>query len=101
MIPKTIDICGIPYAVEECKDNFTTDTHFGEIRYAEAVIAINQDMPDAMKMQTLVHEWLHGALVMNGYNTETQNEQLVSSLAAAINQTFQIKQKEAKQDAVD
>ena len=91
MIPKTISICGVPHKVVLCKDNFRMDSHFGEIRYTSAEITINEDMPETLQMQTLVHEWLHGALVMNGYNEETQNEQLVSSLAAAINQTFQIK----------
>lgn len=92
MIPKTINICGVPHKIELCKDNFSIDSHFGEIDYVRAEIKINEDIPEEMQMQTLVHEWLHGALVMIGFNEETQNEQFVQALSAAINQTFQIKE---------
>ena len=92
MIPDTIKICGVPHRVKLCEDNFTVDTHFGQIDYAKAEIRINKDMPDAMQEQALCHEWLHGALVMLGFNDETSNEQFVQALSVAINNSFSIRE---------
>ena len=91
MIPNKINIVGVPHKVILCKDNFTIDSHFGEIDYTKAEIKINQDMPEPMQMQALCHEWLHGALVMLGFNDQTQNEQFVQALSAGINMSFDIK----------
>ena len=88
MIPKSINICGVPHSVVLCEDNFTIDSHFGEIDYIKAQIKLNRAMPEPMQMQALCHEWLHGALVALGFNDETGNEQFVQALASAINQTF-------------
>jgi hypothetical protein len=91
MIPTIINICGVPHAVLLCKDEFDLDSHFGQIEYTQALIKINQDMPESMQMQSLCHEWLHGALVMLGFNEQSQNEQFVQALSMAINQTFTVK----------
>jgi hypothetical protein len=92
MIPSTINICGVPHEVILCPDNFDTDSHFGQIDYTQALIKINQDMPEEMQKQALCHEWLHGALVMLGFNDQSQNEQFVQALSMAINMTFDIKE---------
>ena len=68
------------------------DAHFGEIKYTEAQIRINQDMPEPMQEATLVHEWLHGALVMLGFNDTSSDEQFVTALATAINITFCVRE---------
>lgn len=68
------------------------DSHFGEIDYTNAAIKINRDMPEALQLQSLIHEWVHGALVMIGQNELTSDEVFVQCLAAAINQTFQFKE---------
>jgi len=91
MIPSIINICGVPHTVCLCKDEFDIDSHFGQIDYTQALIKINQDMPEPMQMQSLCHEWLHGALVMLGFNGHSQNEQFVQALSMAINQTFTVK----------
>ena len=91
MIPSIINICGVPHTVCLCKDEFDIDSHFGQIDYTQALIKINQDMPEPMQMQSLCHEWLHGALVMLGFNEHSQNEQFVQALSMAINQTFTVK----------
>ena len=93
MIPDRINICGVPFAVRFCDDNFRFgDTHFGEIEYQKAEIRINRDMPETMKLQTLSHEWVHGAFVMIGRNDLTYDENLVQCLAVAINNTFTIRE---------
>lgn len=92
MIQKTVKICGIPHSVVLCEDNFNTDCHFGQIEYAKCEIRINKDMPEEMQQQTLIHEMLHGMLVMIGQSELAQDEQLVQSLAMAINQSFKLKE---------
>ena len=92
MIPSTINICGVPHTVRLCVDEFDLDSHFGQIEYTQALIKINQDMPEPMQMQSLCHEWLHGALVMLGFNEQSQNEQFVQALSMAINLTFDFKE---------
>ena len=91
MIPSIINICGVPHTVCLCKDEFDIDSHFGQIEYTQALIKINQDMPEEMQKQALCHEWLHGALVMLGFNEHSQNDQFVQALSMAINQTFTVK----------
>ena len=92
MIPSTVKICGIPHTVILCEDNFNTDCHFGQIEYAKCEIRINKDMPEEMQIQTLTHEMVHGMLVMIGQSELSQDEQLVQSLAMAINQSFVLRE---------
>ena len=93
MLPDKINICGVPFTVRCCDDSFTSDSlHFGEICYAKAEIRINREMPEPLKVQTLLHEWVHGALVMIGQNDLAENENLVQCLSMAINNTFQLKE---------
>lgn len=92
MIPETVNICGIQHKIKMCDDNFNTDLHFGQINYAKCEIKINKDLPEAMKMQTLCHEMLHGMLILLGYNETGQDEQFVQALSMAINQSFKLKE---------
>ena len=94
MIPNEVNICGVPHRIIPVMDCFTDKGHFGEITYTAAEIRINMEMPDALQMQTLVHEWLHGALVMLGFNEESENEKLVAGLSVAINQTFVLREEQ-------
>lgn len=91
MIPTVIKVCGIPHTVMLCEDNFSANSHFGEIDYTKAEIRINKNMPNEMQNVTLIHEWLHAALVMLGFNEATSNEQFVNALSTAISQTFVLK----------
>ena len=87
----TVNICGMPHKIIECKDNFNVDTHFGMIDYKELVIKVNKDMPEEAKNETICHEMLHGILVHLGYEEFSQNEQFVQALGNAIFQGFNIK----------
>lgn len=95
MIPTTINICGIPYKVRFGKNDYDPTDQFGQIIYTKGIIMINPDMPEELQMQTLIHEWVHGALTMSGHNKETEDELLVNSLAIAISGTFQLKESES------
>lgn len=91
MIPKTVKICGIPYDIVMCEDNFDIDTHFGQIEYRDSIIKINKDVQEPMQKQTLCHEIVHGILVHIGYSDLSNDETFVQALAMAINQTFDVK----------
>ena len=86
-----VNICGIEHDVIECKDNFNVDTHMGQIDYKECIIKINKDMPQQLKTATLCHEILHGILVHIGREDLSIDEQLITVLGNAINNTFSIK----------
>lgn len=92
MIPKAINICGIPYKIAYGKNAYDPTDHFGQIIYTEGKIMINPDMPEELQMQTLIHEWVHGVLVLTGHNKETEDELLVNSLSLAIYETFKPKE---------
>ena len=92
MIPEKVNICGIPHNVILCEDNFDTDLHLGQIRYANAEIRINKNAAEPMQMQALFHEILHGMLIQIGRNEESQDECFVQSLSNALYQSFQIKE---------
>lgn len=86
-----VNICGIPYDVEYCKDAFNVDAHFGQIEYKTAKILINEEMTDEMKAETLCHEILHGIFVHIGRSDLNNDEPFVQMLGNAINQTFAVK----------
>lgn len=92
MIPKKVNICGIPHKVILCEDNFDTDLHLGQIKYAAAEIRINNNASPEMQMQALFHEMLHGMLIQIGRNEESSDEYFVQSLSNAMYQSFQIKE---------
>ena len=87
----TVNICGIPYKVIECKDNFDVDAHFGQIDYKKATIRINSDMTEEVKNEALFHEIVHGLLVHIGHGDKSEDEQFVQALGNAIYQTFEIR----------
>ncbi len=92
MVPESINICGVPYKIVFGINDYDPHDQFGQIIYTKGVIIINPEMPEELQMQTLVHEWVHGVLVMSGHNKATENELLVNSLAIAINGTFKLKE---------
>lgn len=79
----TVDVCGIPYKLEEIEPNSRADTFMGRSDSAMNVITLNSCMPQAQKEQTLVHEWLHSVLD-NYCMQETNNENLVQTLASEL-----------------
>ena len=87
-----VNICGIPYTVIECKDNFDVDAHFGQIDYKKALIRINEGLIPEIKSESLCHEIVHGILVHLGYSEQTQDEQFVQALGNAINQSFIVRE---------
>ena len=80
---KYANICGIPYKIIECEENFS-DGHCGLIDYRKQLIKINKDMAKEYKEQTLMHEMIHGIFTCIGRNDLAEDEVLVQSLANGI-----------------
>lgn len=89
---KTIKICGIPYKIidKECIEG--NGRVCGEITYDECVIKMREGMHPDYYNQTLIHEVVHGMLVMIGRNDLSDDETFVQTLALAISQTFDLKE---------
>lgn len=86
-----VNICGIPHKVIYCKDEFNTDTHFGQIDYGKAVIKISEDISKEQQEEALCHEVLHGILVHIGKDDLSQDEGFVQVLSNALYQSFEPK----------
>lgn len=83
-----VNICGIPHKVIYFKDEFNTDTHYGQIDYGKAVIKISEDISKEQQDEALCHEILHGILVHIGKDELSQDEEFVNVLSNAIYQSF-------------
>ena len=79
-----IDVCGVSFNLREVESNSRGDGSMGRCDIKMAEISISKDMPDEIKDQTLVHEWLHGVLETNGLPEQSGNEVLVCVLAAEL-----------------
>ena len=78
MVNKTIDVCGVPFQLVDLEPNGRHDGNFGTCDNQTGVITINSKMPEEIKQQTLVHEWLHGVLTSYG---QEHSENLTNILA--------------------
>lgn len=87
----TVNICGVPHRIIECKDNFDVDCHFAMIDYKACEIRVNRDLTDEAKKEAICHEVVHGMLIHLGYNDQSNDEQFVQALGNAIYQSFTLK----------
>lgn len=86
-----VKICGVPYRIEYCDENFSYDEHLGRIIYSEGVIRINKSCTEDMRKEVLYHELVHGILWHTGQYTMHNDEPLVQALANAIYNMFELK----------
>lgn len=96
---KTVKICGIPYKIieKECIES-SNGRCLGLITYDEGTIEIRKGQQPDYYRQTLIHEVVHGMLVMIGRNELSDDETFVQSLALAISQTFELKIEEGDKE---
>ena len=87
---KTI-ICGLPFEIQEIEPSSRSDMNLGMSDSKQMLITIKKDMPKEMKELTLIHEYIH--MVLDNYAMEeTNNEQLVQTLASELYRTgFRVK----------
>lgn len=90
---KCIDVAGVEF--ELVYDNINKpDDNMGMSSLKEGKIYINSCLPEQLKEQTLIHEWVHMILDNYGFD-ESTNEKLVCTLANELYRSgFKIKIKE-------
>lgn len=88
---KTVRICGILHQIIDKEYIEGDGTVCGEITYSECVIKMRAGINPDYYNQTLIHEVVHGMLVMIGRNDLSEDETFVQTLALAISQTFELK----------
>ena len=91
----TINICGIPFEIKEINEipaDIKGEIIHGEIHHSKSEILIRDSLPNELKQLALIHEWIHGVLVMIGRADLSDDEVLVQNVALAINQAFEVKQ---------
>ena len=91
---KTVNICGIPHQIIEKDYIEGNGCVLGEIEYRSCTISMRKDQTPEMYRQTLIHDMVHGMLVMIGRNDLSDDETFVQTLALAISQTFDLKVEE-------
>ena len=85
-----IEIMGVPYTVKETQGINADGEEFimGQIDYIKQLILLDETMPPEMKQVTLLHEVLHGILMLMGQDAINDDEGFVTRLAAALYSTF-------------
>lgn len=63
-------ICGIPFRLMMRERDGSNDMNMGISNTKDTIIAIDNEMSKEQKEATLVHEWVHCVLNMNGINHE-------------------------------
>lgn len=76
-----INVCGVPFKYIEQVSTDRVDGFMGRSDSKMACITINADMTKEIKESTLIHEWLHATLDLQGMGDLSNNEQLISVLA--------------------
>jgi hypothetical protein len=87
-----INVCGIPFKYIEQVSTDRVDSFMGRSDSKMAYITINADMSKSQKEATIIREWIHATLDLQGMGELSNNEQLVSVLANELyRQGFRIK----------
>lgn len=81
---KKVNICGIDFTVQEIPSNARDDTFMGRSDILACKISLNADMPEQQKQVTLIHEVLHCILDNHSFAKESNDEVLISTLAAEL-----------------
>lgn len=76
-----VNVCGVPFRYIEQISTDRIDGFMGRCDSKMSYITINADMTKEAKESTLIHEWLHATLDLQGMGDLSNNEQLISVLA--------------------
>lgn len=94
MMNSTINICGIPFVIKEVDEipaEIKGEIVHGEISHSRAEILLRKSLPNELKRLALIHEWVHGVLVMIGRADLSDDEMLVQNIALAIYNAFDVR----------
>jgi len=83
-VPKSINILGIQYEVQEKPIISRDDARKGEIDFINCVISIDEALPADSKKQVLFHEVLHAVCDLLGLYDIGEDEHKVQALATGL-----------------
>jgi hypothetical protein len=86
--PTTINILGIEYTIKEVDVIDKYVPKFGMIDYTTSEILIDKTLSSNKKIQTLIHEVMHGIFEGLGYDELNSDEEKVQSIATALHSVF-------------
>ena len=81
---KNLKIMGSNYKIEEVEQIDKWQRLLGQIDYINQTIKIDKNIPEDLKMDTLIHEIIHGVLDKLGYVEINSDEQKVNGIANAL-----------------
>lgn len=81
---KSIKIMSSNYQINEVEKIDYERTTIGKIYYQEEKIEIDKSLTENLKIETLIHEVLHGILEKLGYDDLNDDEQKVQSIASTL-----------------
>ena len=90
MLPSEVKILGVPYIVSDGDESLDLGSA-GTIDVAGAEIKISNELSAPLAKLALVHEWLHGLLILSGFDALSDNETFVRVIASAISDSFDFK----------
>ena len=84
-VTTTINICGIPYQVDEFEADVDRNL-MGRLQYDTAQIFVRKDIPLDKKMETLLHEVMHTVYMNAGLQPNDEEEKVVTALSSGVYQ---------------
>lgn len=85
VVTTTVNICGIPYQVDEFEADVDRNL-MGRLQYDTAQIFIRKDIPLDKKMETLLHEVMHTVYMNAGLQPNDEEEKVVTALSSGVYQ---------------
>jgi hypothetical protein len=90
MLPKIINVQGIPYSVEKC-DNLTVNgiEMDGHVTHHNACIKVDSGMHLEVEKRTLWHEIIHAMFKAQGHSHYRSDENLIIAIENGVVQLIQ------------
>ena len=88
MIPKSVNVAGIEFSVNEVETVIigSNSDYAGSVSYTNGKIELLKELPKTRKEQVLVHEILHAVFFEAGY--EEHEEEMISRLGVVLYQVL-------------
>lgn len=85
MLPKIVNVQGIPYRVQKC-DELTSDGQAmdGVVTHSEALIQIDSGMALEVEKRTLWHEIIHAMFKAQGHGAYRVDEDLITAIENGV-----------------
>jgi len=91
---KQVKVGAVPFTVTDVPIVDGDKNILGQTDHALCTIELKEDMPQALRKQTLLHELVHAWLQMISEDDLTGNEQFVSALAMAMFDSVEVVEQE-------